>query len=71
MGDDSFGNPKYKQVFDHSEYVSAIVDNKSFTLNSSSYWRYPENQIEVIIQDTPTNRTWFKTSGDFKVSDKW
>ncbi|MFJ8245243.1 hypothetical protein [Peribacillus asahii] len=70
IGESDFGEPIYELVYDHSEFIPATVDNKSFSVNNSSAWRYPENQIEVIVRDIEENRTLFSVGEKFETVGK-
>jgi len=70
VGESDFGEPIYELVYDHSEFIPAIVDNKSFSVNNSSAWRYPENQMEVIVRDIEENRTLFSVGEKFETVGK-
>ncbi|WP_210367419.1 hypothetical protein [Bacillus sp. REN3] len=65
IGHTDFGEPVYEDVYVDSTYIPSIIDNKSFSIDSSSAIRVPENQIVVVIQDNSYNREKFMVNDTF------
>lgn len=65
VGHTDFGEPVYEDVYVDSTYIPSIIDNKSFSIDSSSAIRVPDNQIIVVIQDNSYNREKFMVNSTF------
>jgi len=65
VGENEFGDPIEECTVGDPIFISAIVDNKSFSIDQASAIRVPENQIIVVIQDNPVNRDKLKVNDKF------
>ncbi|MFE4525633.1 hypothetical protein ACFRCQ_26590 [Cytobacillus firmus] len=65
IGETEFGVPVYEYVYTYSDYIPSIIDNKSFSIESSAAIRVPDNQIIVVVQDNELNREKFKVNNTF------
>ncbi|MGV3266190.1 hypothetical protein [Cytobacillus pseudoceanisediminis] len=65
IGHSEFGEPIYEEIYVDSTYIPSIIDNKSFSIDSSAAIRVPENQIISILQDNTYNREKFQLNNTF------
>lgn len=59
------GKPIYEESIGNPISVTAIIDNKSFSIDSASSIRVPDNQIIVIVKDDEINRDKLKVNDTF------
>lgn len=69
-GETPFGDPIYENVLISTDYIPAIVDNKTFSIDTMSAIRVADNQIVVVIQDNELNLVKFAVNQTFNVMDK-
>ncbi|WP_026677765.1 hypothetical protein [Fictibacillus gelatini] len=67
---DRFGDPVYITIQTDPTNVPAIVDNKSFSIDSNYAIRVPENQIVVTLQDNELNNRKIKVNFVFTMMGK-
>lgn len=65
VGENEFGDPIQECTVGDPIFISAIVDNKSFSIDDSSAIRVPDNQIIVVVQDNQVNRDKLKVNDTF------
>lgn len=70
IGDNAFGVPVYQDVYVDSNYIPAIVNNKTLSVDNQSAIRLANNQIEVIVQDNTLNNSKFVVNNKFSVASK-
>lgn len=67
VGYNQFGEPIWEDIVGEPSYIPSIVDNKSFSVDTGNAINFPENQINVIVQDNEDNNAKFNVNFAFSV----
>ncbi|KZZ85634.1 hypothetical protein [Bacillus sp. SJS] len=70
LGYDDLGRAVFEEIVGEPTYVHAIVDNKSFSVNSTDAIRVPVNEIILVLQDNKVNKEKIKINFKFPSMDK-
>lgn len=65
LGYDDWGRPVYDEIMGESVLVHAIIDNKSFSVDSDNSIRVPVNEIIMVLQDSEVNREKIEVNFEF------